>query len=305
MLLVVAESEGSSPGRAGFKMAIANDGALHGSIGGGIMEVKLAELGKKLLEDSLLQPLVKKQVHSKNVSLNQSGMICSGEQTILYFMLIPEQKDKVEKCIVQIQTYKQAVLTLGIKNNEIFFEVDTANPGQNGIQFTKLDDANFAYNENIGYPNELYIIGGGHCALALSDLMSKLNFYIHVWDDRPDLNTMEENTTAHDKKVLKNYTCVGDELPSGDHVYVVIMTQGYRSDLEVLLSMKNNSFGYLGVLGSEAKINMIRMELEKNHFPVELAANMHAPIGLKINSHTPEEIAVSIAAEIIRHRNKC
>ena len=47
MLLVVAESEGSSPGRAGFKMAIANDGALHGSIGGGIMELKLAELGKK------------------------------------------------------------------------------------------------------------------------------------------------------------------------------------------------------------------------------------------------------------------
>lgn len=303
MLLVVAESEGSSPGRAGFKMAIATAGALHGSIGGGIMEVKLAELGKKLLQESAQQPFIKKQVHSKNVALNQSGMICSGEQTILYFLLTTDHEPVVGNCIDQIQLQKKGILTIGSKDHIASFTIDPDVSIREHTKFEKEDDANFIYRENLGYPDHLYIIGGGHCALALSDLMSKLHFYIHVWDDRPHLNTMEQNMAAHEKKTLDSYVRTGDNLPSGDNIYVVVMTQGYRSDLEVLLSMKNNSFGYLGVLGSETKINLLRNELEKNNFPVELAAHMHAPIGIKINSHTPEEIAVSIAAEIIRHRN--
>jgi xanthine dehydrogenase accessory factor len=114
---------------------------------------------------------------------------------------------------------------------------------------------------------------------------------------------MEQNSFAQEKRIVDGYDRIGDTIPSGENIYVVVMTLGYRTDLQTLLSLKEKSFGYLGVLGSEAKINMIREELSKNNFPASLASTMHAPIGIKINSHTPEEIAVSIAAEIIGHRN--
>jgi xanthine dehydrogenase accessory factor len=86
-LLAVLQSEGSSPGRQGFKMALANSGEMCGSIGGGIMEHKLVELARKLLtENKPFAPILKKQIHSKAAAQNQSGMICSGEQTVaIYF----------------------------------------------------------------------------------------------------------------------------------------------------------------------------------------------------------------------------
>src|SRR5687768_9088055 len=77
MLLVVAESSGSSPGRQGFKMAVAQDD-MTGSIGGGIMEVKLVELAKRMLQENSSEPLIKKQIHRKSEPHHQSGMICSG-----------------------------------------------------------------------------------------------------------------------------------------------------------------------------------------------------------------------------------
>ncbi|MBK9983834.1 MAG: XdhC family protein [Saprospiraceae bacterium] len=91
--------------------------------------------------------------------------------------------------------------------------------------------------------------------------------------------------------------------PSGPDVFVVVMTLGYRSDLEALLQLAQKSFAYLGLMGSEAKVTALKEELMKNGFPQILIQTMHAPIGLKINSHTPEEIAVSIGAELISVKN--
>jgi xanthine dehydrogenase accessory factor len=303
MLLVVADSEGSSPGRPGFKMAIGKDGLLQGSIGGGIMEVKLVELGKKLLQDASTHPILKKQIHSKKVSLNQSGMICSGEQTVLYFVLTPDLLEKVNTCIDLIQHGRPGQLLLEHIDGEASFDVIQDHTVDPNYFFEKKNETEFLYRENLGYTHHLYILGGGHCALALSELMARLKFYIHVWDDRPHLNTMEQNSFAQEKRIVETYDRMGDTIPSGENIYVVVMTLGYRTDLQVLLSLKEKKFGYLGVLGSEAKINMIREELLKNNFPASLLSTMHAPIGIKINSHTPEEIAVSIAAEIIGHRN--
>ena len=93
MLLYVLESHGSSPGRQGFFMAVAKNAEMEGSIGGGIMEHKFVEMAKKRLDEE--QPVDKKgiykQMHDKEAGRNQSGMICSGEQTILLLPLY--QKD--------------------------------------------------------------------------------------------------------------------------------------------------------------------------------------------------------------------
>src|SRR6476620_7018208 len=96
MLLVVAESSGSSPGRQGYKMAVGVDGELIGSIGGGVMEVKLVEESRRLLS---VPPAVaggfREQIHQKN-SPNASGMICSGKQTIIFRLLSPQDSRTVD-----------------------------------------------------------------------------------------------------------------------------------------------------------------------------------------------------------------
>src|SRR4029078_7379634 len=99
MLLVVATSSGSSPGRPGYKMAVAEDGQLIGSIGGGVMEVNLVDGARTLLSSSSRSNEsppsdIKEQVHRKNVP-NSSGMICSGKQTVLFKFLTPEDIDTV------------------------------------------------------------------------------------------------------------------------------------------------------------------------------------------------------------------
>src|SRR5688572_7210311 len=87
MLLVVAESSGSSPGRQGFKMIVAED-ELAGSIGGGVMEVNLVEQAKSQISNFKFQTGSKiiEQIHRKN-SPNSSGMICSGEQSVIFYKL--------------------------------------------------------------------------------------------------------------------------------------------------------------------------------------------------------------------------
>ncbi|MBK9983835.1 MAG: XdhC family protein [Saprospiraceae bacterium] len=110
MLLLVAESSGSSPGRQGFKMAVADGRQFHGSIGGGIMEVKLVELAKDLLKEEILLPKIKNQIHRKNEPRDQSGMICSGEQTVIYFALDPYHLPEVLTIIDVLGQYKSCLL---------------------------------------------------------------------------------------------------------------------------------------------------------------------------------------------------
>ncbi|MBK9982843.1 MAG: XdhC family protein [Saprospiraceae bacterium] len=303
MLLLVAESSGSSPGRQGFKMAVADDDQFHGSIGGGIMEVKLVELAKDLLKEEISLPKIKKQIHRKNEPRDQSGMICSGEQTVFYFTLDALHLEEVLKIIDVLGQYKSSQLNILYSNQKHDFSVTAASLNSGSFQFAKVSENEFTWQEVIGYKQRLYIVGGGHCALALSELMSGFEFYIHVIDDRPDLNTLSQNSFAHEKHVIENYDTIGELIPSGPDVFVVVMTLGYRSDLIVLQQLGKNSFAYLGLMGSEAKVSALKEELMKTGFPEILLQNMHAPIGLKINSHTPEEIAVSIAAELILVKN--
>src|SRR6478672_8991934 len=84
VLMVVIANEGSSPGRKGFKMLI-SENEMHGTIGGGIMEHKLVEYAQSLLLKPTFKPFIKHQIHDKAAPKDQSGMICSGQQTIVFF----------------------------------------------------------------------------------------------------------------------------------------------------------------------------------------------------------------------------
>src|SRR5262245_16085885 len=94
-LLYVIRSEGSSPGRQGFAMVV-DEKEISGSIGGGFMEHKLVELARSRLK-SKSTPFLKRQVHRKDVGEDQSGMICSGEQTVAFYFLQPSDKSWVQR----------------------------------------------------------------------------------------------------------------------------------------------------------------------------------------------------------------
>jgi len=307
MLLVVAHSSGSSPGRQAFKMAVGEDDAISGSIGGGIMEVKLVELAKAKLREKAEFTALKRQIHQKTAPQYQSGMICSGEQTVLFWTLEEQHLRSVTTAIHCLKKHHPALLRMEKGGTNTSFEITKiqkkAEETLSDPRFESSDDTNFVFEAPLGFINRLYIIGGGHCALALSELMSKLDFHISLFDDRPDLNTLKKNQYVAEKIIVNNYDEVGHFIPEGTHIYVVIMTIGYRTDEQVLRQLLKKSVRYLGVLGSAAKIDTLMQRLRTEMGNMDVFSRIHAPIGLKINSQTPQEIAISIAAEIISEKN--
>ena len=299
MLLIVAESKGSSPGRQGFKMAVAAED-WRGSIGGGAMEIRLVELAKLKIKDEAFKnnSEIVRQNHKKN-SPNPSGMICSGEQTVIFYKLNFGDLPASRKIVRALKNHQSKVLQ--ITSNS--FHVVENQPADSDFRFDVQTEKEFLFQEKLGFKNKLFIIGGGHCALALSDLASKMDFYISLFDDRPDLSTLAKNRFVHSKTLLENYEKISDFIESGARHFVVVMTLGYQTDEIVIRALLNKDFKYFGVLGSKAKMAALLKKLKKEGFPEEKLNKIHTPIGLKINSRTPEEIAVSIAAEIIQVKN--
>ena len=307
MLLVVAESSGSSPGRQGYKMAIGENGELVGSIGGGVMEVNLVEESRLLLLDAgtlkrgdALSSVVSEQVHRKDVA-NASGMICSGKQTVIFKLLTTENLPAIESIITHLGKRTRGLLRMSLHDLNVM-------PPQGGTQnsdltFEKISESDYSYTEQLGPKNDLYVIGGGHCALALCELMSNMDFHISLFDDRPELNTIEKNVYADAIKIVDSYDRIGDHIPSGVNAFVVVMTLGYKTDEIVIRGLIHKEFKYFGVLGSKAKMSTMFRSLREDGIPDNKLNYIHTPVGLPINSRTPEEIAVSIAAEIVSVKN--
>ncbi len=298
MLLYVLESKGSSPGRQGFFMAVNAAGEMEGSIGGGIMEHKLVEMAKERLKGEYREPVVRKQVHDKAASADQSGMICSGEQTIWLYPVKKEEAGVISQLVHSLTENRNGTLCLSPQG----IAFDPSLPIKNfDLQFESAEQ--WVYKEKTGYRNNLFIIGGGHCSLALSRLLQSIGFYVSVYDDRDGLNTLQKNEWAHEKHILTDYTLLGDLIPAGPDNYVVIMTVGYRTDDLAIKALLDKKFKYLGVLGSQKKMETLFDGYRKEGIPEEWLQRIHTPVGLAINSQTPEEIAVSIAAEIIMVKN--
>lgn len=298
MLLYVLESKGSSPGRQGFFMAVNANEEMEGSIGGGIMEHKFVEMAKEKLRVGSSESGVRKQMHDKSAKKDQSGMICSGEQTIFLYPVQKKDSQHILELISSLEQNKNG--TLHLSPEGIFFSDDAL---EQDFEFRMQSETDWQYKEKTGYKNQLFIIGGGHCALAFSKLMRQMDFYIRVYDERENLKTMLQNEAAHEKHVVGDYSELSNLIPPGKNHYVVIMTFGYRTDDVALRALLNKEFRYLGLLGSQSKIEKMFDDYRKEGIPAEVLQRIYTPIGLPIRSRTPEEIAVSIAAEIIKIKN--
>lgn len=312
MLLYVLQSEGSSPGRQGFFMAVNGNGETEGSIGGGIMEHKFVETAKERLKEGISlgfsdlqgtytdesKTTIKKQFHNKSAATNQSGMICSGEQNILLYRVAPEDIQPIEQIITSLQQNQNGTLQLspaGLRFNDAIPATD--------FYFSMTADTEWVYREKTGYRNHLYVIGAGHCALALCRMMQDMEFFVHLYDDRSNLKTFNENEYVHEKKILADYTELAALISGGNNQYVVVMTVGYRTDDVVVRALWEKQFRYFGLLGSKSKIEKMFNDYRAEGVPASLLQPIHAPVGIAIHSQTPEEIAISIVAEIIQVKN--
>lgn len=291
ILMYVLQSEGSSPGRKGFKMAVASDDEFCGTIGGGIMEYKLVEKAKVMLRQNEKKISLQHQYHDKEKIKNQSGMICSGSQLNVFIPLSITQKNSIEQIISLSKKFIQ-LSPLGLQ---------VSNESTPGLQY--VSETEWLYSEAVNTQPVIHIIGGGHVGLALSELMKYLGFYIKLYDDRQDLNTITANSFA-DEIIQVQYENIASFFEQCDNDYVVIMTVGYRTDKIVLKQLVQHSFFYIGLLGSDNKINMLLDEMRLEGYTLQQLKNIHTPIGINIFSKTPKEIAVSIAAEIINVKNR-
>ncbi|MEW7291041.1 XdhC family protein [Aquimarina sp. 2304DJ70-9] len=295
-LLTVIENIGSSPGRKGFKMLVSEDGFIFGSIGGGVMEFSLVEEAKKLLQNDDLKIFLKKQIHQGHKQ-DGSGMICSGEQTIVFHPLDTRNVAIIESILDCLQGNSKGTFTL--TPTSINFSNE---PLADKFEYQITSSQDWSFKEHIGFRSTLYIVGGGHVSVAVSELFVTLGFHVVVFDNRENLNTLELNTSAHQKLII-NFNEIANYISEGPESYVAIMTNRYTEDKLVLSKLIRNSFAYIGVLGSTAKLNTMWEVLQKEGITASELDIVHAPIGLAIKSQTPHEIAVSIAAEVVKIKN--
>ncbi|WP_071885774.1 XdhC family protein [Hymenobacter sedentarius] len=304
-LLCVVSSAGSSPGRQGFKMSV-TAAETAGSIGGGIMEHKFIELARQRLHTGDFTPVLRPQIHRREAPADRSGMMCSGEQEVLLWPLAAADLSVVaaiEKALLG-GTWGQLSLSIDSGLQLLAEAANGSAPHPVSAAFYEYQPGpGWRYREQLGFRDHVTIVGGGHVSLALSKALALLDFELTVLDDRTDLPTLAANESAHHRRVI-SYDNVAAEIPPGPHQYVVVMTVGYRTDALVLRQLLNLPYRYLGVMGSVAKVVELRRGLQEEGFSVEEIARLRGPIGVAINSQTPEEIAISIVAELIQVRHR-
>ncbi len=158
----------------------------------------------------------------------------------------------------------------------------------------KLD----VYIEPILPEAKLVIFGAGHITRSLAPLIKKAGFEVTVVEDSPDLLQKDKFPETEDL-VLTGMEQFARNLPSDPRTYIVLLSRGFSRDKAILTQLIQKDFKYIGMIGSKSKIMAMKEDLRKQGIPIEAFTKLQAPIGLDIGGETPEEIAISIAAEII------
>lgn len=148
-----------------------------------------------------------------------------------------------------------------------------------------------------------YIFGGGHVAYALEPVLRHVDFRTIVIDDRAEYANPERYPHADKTVVVDDFDNAFDDIETDEDSYIIIVTRGHRGDLQVLRQALKKPHAYLGMIGSRKKNRLLYDALLEEGFKEEDFEKIHSPIGLSIGSETPEEIAISIVAEIIQVRS--
>lgn len=149
--------------------------------------------------------------------------------------------------------------------------------------------------------NQLVILGAGHVGQAICQLTARVDFRVTIIDDREDFVTEDRFPTA-ERRLARPFENSLDDLNLTPDSFILVVTRGHNHDQQALETALAQQVQYTGLIGSRRKIKLLVDNLLGNGYPPEHFCHLFAPIGVDIGSETPEEIAVSVAAELIAIR---
>lgn len=309
-LVSLLSSSGSTPRGAGAMMAVLPSGASCGTIGGGNVEFTAQKLALEVLQSGIDIVREYRFVPGGEQSL---GMVCGGDVTV-QFQFIPAgdstalhifrtllEADGQGQDAWLVRKLENGCVTAAGVGTETGFQFLSDNP-PSGLLLEKpvLTGGNPAWFSipavKAGW---VHIFGAGHVSRALAAVLHPLGFRCAVYDDRSEFADPSFFPTAA-RVQLCSYENLN--VPISESDYVVVMTRGHLADYEVLCQTLRCKKRYIGCIGSRKKLDVCRRRLLDAGYTSKEYDTLHAPIGLSIGAQTPEEIAVSIAAELISVR---
>lgn len=304
-LAFVAYNTRHSPGTAGASLAVTEDQSPFGTIGGGIMEADVLTLADHALKSEDFSPQVQTLHHRRKLPQGSTGALsglgCAGAQTNVYYLARPKDDLKTVKEILDlISTDTSGKLTLS--KTGLAIKEHSATALEPPLRFEDSDD--WRLSALLFNWKRVAIFGGGHCGRALSRTMHQLGYAVTLIENRPDVFTFKDNPFVDHPITVQDYADAGPLLDHVPWTHVVVMTANIDDDIRALLGVAELPFPYIGLMGAPAKLARIRSELCQRGISENAIGRLYAPIGLPMTSDTPEEIAISVAAQILQERSK-
>lgn len=313
VLVSIAADHGSAPRGAGSQMLMGRNGRIVGTIGGGAVEKRSEELALALLAEEGF-PAAGEYLHEFCLRRNETeniGMVCGGDVTVLFQPISgadPTWRALAQKLLAHLAAREKGWLvqrtdggapTLLDEDGHVLAGAALQGAGALMGSGPLLTAGCFSQPLPIG--ERVVIFGGGHCALALAPLLQSVGFRVTVMDCRAEFANAERFPMA-EQVICGDYLKIGNYLELNDEDYVVVMTNGHSHDFEVQEQVLRSPPAYIGVIGSRSKTAAVNEKLRAAGITEEAIRRVHAPVGVAIKAVTPEEIAVSIAGEMIYER---
>ncbi len=291
VLATVINTKGSTPREVGAKMFISADGKTLGTIGGGAGEAKVYQQALQLLKTGKKQFV---EIDFSGVPQRETQGVCGGTMQVLLELWSGfESLNLVNQIIDALTSGNSATIITPFNTDEKPYLL------QQTEVIASLHST--ALIETLLPPPTLLIIGAGHIGVSLAQVAKIAGFQVIVQDDRPDFATQERFPDAS-LVLAKPVSSIPEILDKNTNLYVALVTRGYLQDLAALRLLSNYQLPYIGMIGSNKRVNTVYKILQAEGYSTEFLNQIYAPIGLDIGALTPEEIAVSICAELIKVR---
>ena len=296
-LASLLSTQGSMPRHEGARMLALADGSYLGTVGGGNIEfIAQRRCSESLAAEASGNPApasIEWMTHEKN------AMACGGDALLAVRALGAADAawlDDLAACVAD----GDAAWLVEDWSSPAAPRASVTREGD-GCDVPNWDESARLYREPVGAEPACFVFGGGHVGQALVPVLASVGFVVDVVDDREGICDPAKFPAA------RNVTCGAFEDKSlyehiGPRDYVVVLTHGHMGDAAVLEGALPRRPAYVGCIGSRRKAGFVRDLLKEHGIPAELADSVHLPIGEDILAVTPAEIAVSIAAQIIRCR---
>jgi len=265
---------------------------------------KITYIGKELIERGE-DFVIAKVVDTRGSTPRKKGAVLLMKQDGTRFGTVGGGKleAEVEKiCLETFKTKESRLYHFGLKPEEQQ-GIDMRCGGDADVSVEYVDATKpESFIDDFDLKSTALIFGAGHVGLALEPILRYVNFTTKVIDDRPDFANRERFPEAEEVVVIDSFLDAYQGMETDDNSYVVIVTRGHRWDYDVLKQTLKRPRAYVGMIGSRTKVAEVYRMLREDGFSQDELDRVYSPIGTNIFAETPEEIAISIAGEMIKVR---